>query len=43
MILMHDEAKKELTKKNIKNEIFIMKSKFGKVKLHQYHKTFTKD
>jgi hypothetical protein len=43
MILMHDEAKKELTKKKNKHEIFIMKSKFGKVKLHQYDKTFTKD
>ncbi len=43
MIFMNAEAKKELTKKYIKNEIFIMKSKFGKVKLHQYDKTFTKD
>jgi hypothetical protein len=37
-IFLHDEAKKELKGKKTENGIFIIKSKFNKVKLHQYDK-----
>jgi hypothetical protein len=39
---LHDEAKKELQGKKSENEVFIIKSKFNKAKLHWFDKNTCK-